>query len=149
MARYALALIICTAASLSLWKTSHYYFFIYIELERWFGGSTYFHFGFWWLIALFAPWAFPQITKKQKYDPIGARLLLILLAIAVLEEFSQAFIPSRGFSWQDVQTNSFGCVAGYFSAQLLSLGWRWIKIMVPKPFETADKRQASKASEQR
>lgn len=88
-------------------------------MENYIGGAITLHFTFSFLIGSLAVFAFPRFSTRSKTDAFGLRLLLCLLLIISAEEFSQLFITSRTFSFDDLSTNWTGMLAGYFLAKSL------------------------------
>lgn len=118
IARITLGLVSLLTVSLSLWKSSDLSHATYLNMEHYVGGSTTLHFTFSLLIGLCAVFAFPRHARPNKADAFGIRLLLCLLLIISLEEFSQLFIPNRTFSVADLSTNWSGMLLGYFAAKV-------------------------------
>ena len=125
IARITLGLVSLLTVTLSLWKSSDLSHATYINLENYIGGSEILHFTFSLLIGFFAVFAFPRHASSIKADAFGIRLLLCLLLIISLEEFSQLFIPSRTFSVADLSTNWSGILLGYFAAKTWHIIRKW------------------------
>ena len=119
IARYSFILVLLLTVSLSLWKSSDIDHSVYQSMENYVGGSSTLHFTFSLLIGFLAVFNFPKWVKATKTDMFGIRLLIVLLCIVSLEEFSQLFIPSRSFSFEDLSTNWIGIISGYFFAQFI------------------------------
>lgn len=107
--------------SLSLWKSSDIGHATYQNLENYVGGSSTLHFTFSLLIGFLAVFNFPKWVTATNADMFGIRLLIVLLFIVSLEEFSQLFIATRSFSFDDLSTNWIGIILGYFCAKLIKL----------------------------
>ncbi|MBE3993901.1 VanZ family protein [Vibrio parahaemolyticus] len=107
--------------SLSLWKSSELNHAVYLNMENYVGGSSTLHFTFSMLIGFLAVFTFPRFTHATKMDAFGIRLLFCLLLIISAEEFSQLFIESRSFSFDDLSTNWIGMILGYFGAKAITL----------------------------
>lgn len=107
--------------SLSLWKSSDISHATYQNLENYVGGSSTLHFTFSLLIGFLAVFNFPKWVTATNADMFGIRLLIVLLFIVSLEEFSQLFIATRSFSFDDLSTNWIGIILGYFCAKLIKL----------------------------
>ncbi|HHJ3239002.1 TPA: VanZ family protein [Vibrio parahaemolyticus] len=105
----------------SLWKSSELNHAVYLNMENYVGGSSTLHFTFSMLIGFLAVFTFPRFTHATKMDAFGIRLLFCLLLIISAEEFSQLFIESRSFSFDDLSTNWIGMILGYFGAKAITL----------------------------
>ncbi|MDV6252164.1 VanZ family protein [Vibrio sp. EA2] len=123
IARITLGLVSLLTVTLSLWKSSALSHATYLHMEHYVGGSTTLHFTFSLLIGFFAVFAFPRSSSPNKTDIFGIRLLLCLLLVISLEEFSQLFITNRTFSIADLSTNWSGMLLGYFAAK----AWQMIR----------------------
>ena len=121
IARISLIGVLFLTIFLSLWKSTHINHAMYQQLENYVGGSSTFHFTFSLLIGFLAVFNFPKWMTATRLDMFGLRLLIILLCIVSLEEFSQLLIPSRTFSFEDLSTNWIGIISGYFFAKLITL----------------------------
>ena len=118
IARISFVFVSLLTIILSLWKSSDLSHATYLNLENYVGGSETLHFSFSLLIGFLAVFAFPRYAKPIKADAFGIRLLLSLLLVISLEEFSQLFIASRTFSVADLSTNWSGMLLGYFAAKV-------------------------------
>lgn len=121
IARVSFIGVLLLTVSLSLWKSSDIDHNMYQSMENYVGGSSTLHFTFSLLIGFLAVFNFPKWVNATKADMFGIRLLIILLCIVSLEEFSQLFIETRSFSFDDLSTNWIGIILGYFCAKLIKL----------------------------
>lgn len=121
IARISFCLVSLLTVTLSLWKSSEINHVTYLKMENYIGGSTTLHFTFSVMIGFFAVFTFPHVASQTKSDAFGIRLLLCLLLVISLEEFSQLFITNRTFSFDDLSTNWTGMMLGYFSAKVFKL----------------------------
>ncbi|HDM8163630.1 TPA: VanZ family protein [Vibrio harveyi] len=121
IARISFIGVLLLTISLSLWKSSDISHATYQNLENYVGGSSTLHFTFSLLIGFLAVFNFPKWVTATNADMFGIRLLLVLLFIVSLEEFSQLFIATRSFSFDDLSTNWIGIILGYFCAKLIKL----------------------------
>ncbi|WP_319552863.1 VanZ family protein [uncultured Vibrio sp.] len=117
IARVSFCFVSLLTVTLSLWKSSDLSHATYLNMEHYVGGSTTLHFTFSLLISFFAVFTFPRFASSNKTDTFGVRLLLCLLLMTSLEEFSQFFIANRTFSVGDLSTNWSGILLGYFFAK--------------------------------
>ncbi|HDM8211403.1 TPA: VanZ family protein [Vibrio harveyi] len=121
IARISFIGVLLLTISLSLWKSSDISHATYQNLENYVGGSSTLHFTFSLLIGFLAVFNFPKWETATNADMFGIRLLIVLLFIVSLEEFSQLFIATRSFSFDDLSTNWIGIILGYFCAKLIKL----------------------------
>ncbi|MBY6235349.1 VanZ family protein [Vibrio harveyi] len=121
IARISFIGVLLLTISLSLWKSSDISHATYQNLENYVGGSSTLHFTFSLLIGFLAVFNFPKRVTATNADMFGIRLLIVLLFIVSLEEFSQLFIATRSFSFDDLSTNWIGIILGYFCAKLLKI----------------------------
>ncbi|MDF6013266.1 VanZ family protein [Vibrio harveyi] len=121
IARISFIGVLLLTISLSLWKSSDISHATYQNLENYVGGSSTLHFTFSLLIGFLAVFNFPKWVTATHADIFGIRLLIVLLFIVSLEEFSQLFIATRSFSFDDLSTNWIGIILGYFCAKLIKL----------------------------
>ncbi|HDZ5415395.1 TPA: VanZ family protein [Vibrio harveyi] len=121
IARISFIGVLLMTISLSLWKSSDISHATYQNLENYVGGSSTLHFTFSLLIGFLAVFNFPKWVTATNADMFGIRLLIVLLFIVSLEEFSQLFIATRSFSFDDLSTNWIGIILGYFCAKLIKL----------------------------
>ncbi|MGR5192541.1 VanZ family protein [Vibrio rotiferianus] len=121
LSRIIFIIVILIALSLTTWKSSSFYHPEYLHFENFFGGSITFHALFSFLIGLTSVFSFPTLTRTTGHDLFGIRLLILLLLIVSLEEFSQLFIATRSFSFDDLSTNWIGTIFGYFCAKFIKL----------------------------
>ncbi|EPP5332261.1 VanZ family protein [Vibrio harveyi] len=121
IARISFIGVLLLTISLSLWKSSDISHATYQNLENYVGGSSTLHFTFSLLIGFLAVFNFPKWVTATNADMFGIRLLIVLLCIVSLEEFSQLFIATRSFSFDDLSTNWIGIILGYFCAKLIKL----------------------------
>lgn len=121
IARISFIGVLLLTISLSLWKSSDISHATYQNLENYVGGSSTLHFTFSLLIGFLAVFNFPKWVTATNADMFGIRLLIVLLFIVSLEEFSQLFIATRSFSFDDLSTNWIGIILGYFYAKLIKL----------------------------
>ncbi|HHP0509602.1 TPA: VanZ family protein [Vibrio harveyi] len=121
IARISFIGVLLLTISLSLWKSSDISHATYQNLENYVGGSSTLHFTFSLLIGFLAVFNFPKWVTATNTDMFGIRLLIVLLFIVSLEEFSQLFIATRSFSFDDLSTNWIGIILGYFCAKLIKL----------------------------
>ncbi|ELV8770363.1 VanZ family protein [Vibrio harveyi] len=121
IARISFIGVLLLTISLSLWKSSDISHATYQNLENYVGGSSTLHFTFSLLIGFLAVFNFPKWVTATNADMFGIRLLIVLLFIVSLEEFSQLFIATRSFSFDDLSTNWIGIILGYFCAKLLKI----------------------------
>ncbi|ELH4834023.1 TPA: VanZ family protein [Vibrio harveyi] len=121
IARISFIGVLLLTISLSLWKSSDISHATYQNLENYVGGSSTLHFTFSLLIGFLAVFNFPKWVTATNADMFGIRLLIVLLFIVSLEEFSQLFIATRSFSFDDLSTNWIGIILGYFCAKLIKL----------------------------
>ncbi|EKO3854015.1 VanZ family protein [Vibrio harveyi] len=121
IARISFIGVLLLTISLSLWKSSDISHATYQNLENYVGGSSTLHFTFSLLIGFLAVFNFPKWVTATNADMFGIRLLIVLLFIVSLEEFSQLFIATRSFSFDDLSTNWMGIILGYFCAKLIKL----------------------------
>lgn len=121
IARISFIGVLLLTISLSLWKSSDISHATYQNLENYVGGSSTLHFTFSLLIGFLAVFNFPKRVTATNADMFGIRLLIVLLFIVSLEEFSQLFIATRSFSFDDLSTNWIGIILGYFCAKLIKL----------------------------
>ncbi|WP_029790093.1 VanZ family protein [Vibrio harveyi] len=121
IARISFIGVLLLTISLSLWKSSDISHVTYQNLENYVGGSSTLHFTFSLLIGFLAVFNFPKWVTATNADMFGIRLLIVLLFIVSLEEFSQLFIATRSFSFDDLSTNWIGIISGYFCAKLIKL----------------------------
>lgn len=121
IARISFIGVLLLTISLSLWKSSDISHATYQNLENYVGGSSTLHFTFSLLIGFLAVFNFPKWVTATNADMFGIRLLIVLLFIVSLEEFSQFFIATRSFSFDDLSTNWIGIILGYFCAKLIKL----------------------------
>ncbi len=103
--------------SLTVWKSSALHTDIYQQFEWYFGGSMILHATLSFLIGFFAAAAIPN-KKTANSDPLGFKLLILLLFLISLEELSQIFIANRSFSLADLSINWIGLASGYFIRKL-------------------------------
>ncbi len=121
IARISFCFVSLLTMTLSLWKSSEISHTIYLDMENYIGGSITLHFTFSVLIGFLAVFTFPHAASPTKSDAFGIRLLLCLLLVISLEEFSQIFISNRTFSFDDLSTNWTGMLLGYFAAKVFKL----------------------------
>ncbi|WP_104028628.1 VanZ family protein [Vibrio jasicida] len=121
IARISFIGVLLLTISLSLWKSSDISHATYQNLENYVGGSSTLHFTFSLLIGFLAVFNFPKWVTATNADMFGIRLLIVLLFIVSLEEFSQLFIATRSFSFDDLSTNWIGIILGYFCAKFIKL----------------------------
>ncbi len=121
IARISFIGVLLLTISLSLWKSSDISHATYQNLENYVGGSSTLHFTFSLLIGFLAVFNFPKWVTATNADMFGIRLLIVLLFIVSLEEFSQLFIATRSFSFDDLSTNWIGIILSYFCAKLIKL----------------------------
>ncbi|EKO3784767.1 VanZ family protein [Vibrio harveyi] len=121
IARISFIGVLLLTISLSLWKSSDISHATYQNLENYVGGSSTLHFTFSLLIGFLAVFNFPKWVTATNADMFGIRLLIVLLFIVSLEEFSQLFIATRSFNFDDLSTNWIGIILGYFCAKLIKL----------------------------
>lgn len=121
ISRIIFIIVILIALSLTTWKSSSFYHREYLHFENFFGGSVTFHALFSFLIGLTSVFSFPAFARTAGHDLFGIRLLILLLLIVSLEEFSQLFIATRSFSFDDLSTNWIWIILGYFCAKILKL----------------------------
>lgn len=121
IARISFVITSLLTVSLSLWKSSEINHATYLSMENYVGGSTTLHFTFSLMIGFFAVFTFPGSVHPTKTDAFGIRLLLFLLLVISMEEFSQLFIANRTFSFDDLNINWIGILLGYFSAKTLKI----------------------------
>ncbi len=121
IARISFIGVLLLTISLSLWKSSDISHATYQNLENYVGGSSTLHFTFSLLIGFLAVFNFPKWVTATNADMFGIRLLIVLLFIVSLEEFSQLFIATRSFSFDDLSTNWIGIILGYFCAKLIKI----------------------------
>ncbi|EKO3821131.1 VanZ family protein [Vibrio harveyi] len=121
IARISFIGVLLLTISLSLWKSSDISHATYQNLENYVGGSSTLHFTFSLLIGFLTVFNFPKWVTATHADMFGIRLLIVLLFIVSLEEFSQLFIATRSFSFDDLSTNWIGIILGYFCAKLIKL----------------------------
>ncbi|TMX67777.1 VanZ family protein [Vibrio rotiferianus] len=121
ISRIIFIIVILIALSLNTWKSSSFYHPEYLHFENFFGGSVTFHALFSFLIGLTSVFSFPALARTTGHDLFGIRLLILLLLIVSLEEFSQLFISTRSFSFDDLSTNWIWIILGYFCAKFMKL----------------------------
>ncbi len=125
IARVSFCFVSLLTITLSLWKSSDLSHATYLYMENYVGGSTTLHFTFSLLIGFFAVFTFPRFASSNKADTFGLRLLLCLLLMISLEEFSQLFIAKRTFSVDDISINWSGMLLGYFAAKTWHIIRKW------------------------
>ena len=79
------------------------------------GGDTTGHFGLYGLLG-FAVTAAALRAARTTTRSLGIRVTLLLALVITLEEFSQAVIPTRTCSFQDLAASLAGLLVGSFAA---------------------------------
>jgi len=73
------------------------------------------------------------LGNGQTYRPKRRYLIVafVAIAVAILDEFHQAFIPTRDASITDVLLDTLGTFLGLFLSQRI-LSWRWASLFIKR-----------------
>ncbi|GAB2643256.1 VanZ family protein [Vibrio panuliri] len=112
-----LLLIAVVAGCASLAKSLNYYSDVVVSIEQMLGGDWALHAIFALVLGFTAHWATPvDYFYYRRF--CAAPLLALILFLVVVDEFMQAFIPHREFSWLDLSINVVGLLVGGFLYRL-------------------------------